>query len=440
MRKKTFKHGVHPPDFKSLSSEFAIEALGLPKQAVLFLNQHIGKPAVPVVAVGDSVKTGQLIARQDGFISANVHSSVTGKVEAIGEFMDSCGKLSQAICIKADPEEQWVDLVDDEDYLQLPNQEIIDRVKDAGVVGMGGAGFPCYVKLMSKNIDTVILNGVECEPYITSDYRLMLEKGEEIIAGLKIFMKVLGAKKGIIGVEDNKPKAIKALYSLVVGSEDISVQPLELKYPQGAEKQLIKACVYREVPNKGGLPSDVGVVVQNVGTAVAAYQAVRYRKPLIERVVTVTGSAVRSPKNFYARLGVSFDYLLESAKGLIAPVTKVLSGGPMMGFAVASTEACTSKATSAIVFLRKTETCSDEESVCIGCARCVDVCPLSLLPGRIADAAKNGAWDKAAQSGALDCLRCGSCAYVCPAHKKMVQWIDLAKSKLAEKAAKESEK
>ncbi len=436
MKKKTFSYGVHPPDFKGLSSDFAIETPGLPDKVTLFLNQHLGKPAVPVVSVGDSVKTGQLIAEQDGFISANLHSSVTGKVEAIGEFIDPCGKLSQAIVIKADSEEEWVDLVDDANYLSLPSQEIIKRVQEAGVVGMGGAGFPCYVKLMSKEIDTVILNGVECEPYITSDYRLMLEKGEQIVAGLKIFMKVLGAKKGIIGIEDNKPKAIKALHSLLVGQDQIFVQPLELKYPQGAEKQLIKACLNKEVPNQGGLPADVGVVVQNVGTAVAAYQAVRYRKPLIERVITVTGSAVRTPKNFYARIGVSFEYLLEEAKGLIAPIAKIISGGPMMGFAVGSLSASISKTSSALVFLRQSETSDKEETTCISCARCIDVCPLYLLPSKIAGAAKNKLWDKAEQSGALDCLRCGCCAYVCPAHIKLVQWIDLAKARLAEKKAK----
>ncbi len=434
MQKKTFKYGVHPPDFKSLSSGFAIETPGLPESVTLFLNQHLGKPAIPLVSVGDSVKTGELIAQQDGFISANVHSSVTGEVEAIEDFVDASGKLSKGIRIKAEKEDDWVDLVDDEKYLDLPSDEIIKRIQDAGVVGMGGAGFPCYVKMMSKNIDTVILNGVECEPYITSDYRLMLEKGEQIVAGMRIFMKVLGAKKGIIGIEENKPKAIKALHSLLVGQSDIDVQPLELKYPQGAEKQVIKACLDREVPNQGGLPADVGVVVQNVATAVAAYQAVRYRKPLIERVVTVTGSAVRNPKNFYVRLGVSFDYLLEEAKGLIAPIAKIVSGGPMMGFAMSDTQASISKTTSAIVFLRESEIVSKEEGVCISCARCIDVCPLYLLPRMIVSSAKNKLWDKAQKSGALDCLRCGSCAYVCPAHIKMVQWIDLAKAKLNERA------
>ncbi len=437
MRKKTFKYGVHPPDFKSLSSGFAIETPGLPSTVTLFLNQHLGKPAIPLVRVGDSVKTGELIAKQDGFISANVHSSVTGQVEAIDQFPDPSGKLSEAIRIKAEKEDDWVELSDDERYLELDNQELIKRIQDAGVVGMGGAGFPCYVKMLSKDIDTVILNGVECEPYITSDYRLMLEKGEQVIAGMKIFMKILGAKKGIIGIEENKPKAIKALHSLLVGQDDISVQPLELKYPQGAEKQLIMACLEREVPNQGGLPADVGVVVQNVATAVAAYQAVRYRKPLIERVVTVTGSAVRNPKNFFVRLGVSFEYLLEEAKGLIAPISKVVSGGPMMGFAVSGLQASMSKTTSALVFLRESETVCQEESACISCARCVDVCPLYLLPRMIVNSAKHQLWDKAKKSGALDCLRCGSCAYVCPAHIKMVQWIDLAKAKLTEEALKE---
>ncbi len=440
MRKKTFKHGVHPPDFKSLSSDFAIEMPDLPKVATLFLSQHLGKPAIPIVAVGDKVKTGQLIAKQDGFISANIHSSVTGEVIAIDSFIDPTGKKSKAIQIKAASEDDWVELVDDENYLELPTEEILKRVQDGGVVGMGGAGFPCYVKLMSKNIDTVILNGVECEPFITSDYRIMLERGEEIISGLKIFMKVLGAKQGIIGIEDNKPKAIKAMQSLLVGQSDIYVQPLELKYPQGGEKQLIFACVGKEVPNKGGLPTDVGVVVQNVGTAIAAYQAVRYKKPLIERVITVTGSAVRSPKNFCARLGVSFDYLLEEAKGAIAPVAKIISGGPMMGFAVGDASACITKTSSAVVFLRKSEIFQSQESKCIRCARCVDVCPQNLLPGKIGDASMNGLWDEAANGGALDCIRCGSCAYVCPAHIKLVQWIDLARLELAKRPKLEEKK
>ena len=440
MRKKTFKHGVHPPDFKSLSSDFAIEVPDLPKVATLFLSQHLGKPAVPIVKVGDRVKTGELIAKQDGFISANIHSSVTGEVVAIDCFIDPTGKKSKAIQIKAENEDDWVELVDDEKYLELPAEEIIKRVQDAGVVGMGGAGFPCYVKLMSKNIDTVILNGVECEPFITSDYRVMMERGEEIIAGLKIFMKVLGAKRGIIGIEDNKPKAIKVIHSLLVGQKDIYVQPLELKYPQGGEKQLIYACTGKEVPNKGGLPADVGVVVQNVGTAIAAYQAVRYKKPLIERVITVTGSAVRSPKNFNARLGVSFDYLLEQAKGSIAPIAKIISGGPMMGFAVGDSSVCITKTSSAVVFLRKSEIFQSQESKCIRCARCVDVCPQNLLPGKIADASQNGLWDESANCGALDCIRCGSCAYVCPAHINLVQWIDLARLELAKKPKQEEKK
>jgi len=431
MKKRTFAGGAHPSDFKNLTMNASIKKMKIPKRVRMHLGQHIGKPAIPIVRVGDKVKTGQKIAKQDGFVSCNIHSSVCGVVSKIDTFHNSAGLFSKAIEITSDEKDEWVSLIDDSNYLDLSKKKIISRIEYAGVCGMGGAGFPCHVKLSAKNVDTVILNGVECEPYITSDYRLMLEKPQEIIFGLEIFMKALGAKNGIIGIEDNKPKAIKALEFFLIGRKDISLQVLELKYPQGAEKQLIYACTKRKVPNNGGLPSHVGVVVQNVATAFAAYQAVRYRKPLIERIITVTGTAVRNPKNISARVGTSFEDLLEEVRGTIAPVKKVLSGGPMMGFALSTLKVDMCKTSSALIFLRKNEISLKKESVCINCGRCVDVCPLNLLPSRIALNARHKLFNASKSVGAIDCMRCGSCSYVCPANINIVQWIDLAKLELA---------
>ncbi|MDD2650780.1 MAG: electron transport complex subunit RsxC, partial [Candidatus Cloacimonetes bacterium] len=318
-------------------------------------------------------------------------------------------------------------------YLDLSAEEIKLRNGNAGICGMGGAGFPTLIKLSppaDKPIDTVILNGVECEPYLTSDYRNMLERPKDIIAGLKIIMKTLSAKQGYIGIEANKLDAIKLMTDLTKNDKDIYVVPLKLKYPQGAEKQLIYACTKRKVPNKGGLPSSVEVVVQNVGTAIAIYEAVRYKKPLIERVITVSGRIVKNPKNIQARVGTAFSELVEKCGGTTEEIGKIISGGPMMGFALPDLDAPVCKTSSGLLLFNQKEARSLEEHACLRCGRCVDACPLNLLPSFIASAVKYKDWDMAEKSGVMDCMKCGSCSYVCPAHIKIIQWVDIGKNQI----------
>ncbi|HOQ79608.1 MAG TPA: electron transport complex subunit RsxC [Candidatus Cloacimonadota bacterium] len=433
MKLKSFIGGVHPKDSKEYSKNSAIEPMGVPKKVVIPLSQHIGAPANPIVKPGDRVKTGQLIAEPSAFVSLAMHSSVTGKVTKIDMFPHPGGYQSMAIEIEAEEQDEWVDLVDDTNYLDLPVEEIKKRIGDAGVCGMGGAGFPTLIKLSppaDKPIDTVILNGVECEPYLTADYRAMLERTDDIISGLKIIMKVLGAKQGYIGVENNKPDVIKKMANLLKTEKELDVVGLKLKYPQGAEKQLIYACTKRKVPNKGGLPSSVEVVVQNVGTAIAIYEAVRYKKPLIERVVTVSGQIVNNPKNLRTRVGTAFSELVEKCDGTKEEIGKIISGGPMMGFALPNLDAPVSKTTSGILLFSKTQAKSLDEHACLRCGRCVDACPLNLLPSFIASAVKYKDWDMAEKSGVMDCMKCGSCSYVCPAHIKIIQWVDLGKNQI----------
>jgi len=431
---KSFSGGVHPHDFKAYSKDAPIEEMAIPKKVIIPLSQHIGAPANPVVKVGDRVQTGQLIAESSAFVSLSMHSSVTGKVTKIDMFPHPGGFQSMAIEIETEQTDEWVDLTDNEHYLDLSVDEMKTRIANAGVCGMGGAGFPTHVKLSppaDKPIDTVILNGVECEPYLTADYRVMLEKTQEIIEGLKILMKVVGASQGFIGIEANKPDAIQKMTEFVKNESNISVVGLHLKYPQGAEKQLIYACTKRKVPNKGGLPSAVKVVVQNVGTAIAVYEAVRYKKPLIDRVLTITGKIVKSPKNLKARLGTPFSELVDKCGGTTEDVAKIISGGPMMGFAIPGLEAPVTKTSSGVILLNKKEAASQQEHTCLRCGRCVDVCPLDLSPSFIASAVKYEDWTMAEKAGAMDCMKCGSCAYVCPAHIKIIQWVDLGKNKIS---------
>ncbi len=435
MRLKTFPGGVHPHDHKHYSAAAPIAKQPLPARVVIPLSQHIGAPSVPVVKVGDEVKTGQLIAEPGGFVSIPQHASISGKVTRIDCFPHPAGATCTAIEISGDGADTWVDLADDVDFLALDPQELKQRVADAGICGMGGAGFPTSVKLSppaDKPIDTVILNGVECEPYLTSDYRLMLEKAPQIVSGLKILLRILGAKQGCIGIEANKPEAIALLGKLTASEPDITVVPLKLQYPQGAEKQLIYAATRRKVP-AGGLPMAVGVVVQNVGTAFAVYEAARYRKPLVERVIAVTGGIVREPKNLLARIGTPLSELVDFCGGTTAETGKIISGGPMMGFALPSLEAPVAKGSSGLVLFSRAEAKGLEEHNCLRCARCVDVCPMNLLPSLIAQAVKAGDLDLALQCGLEDCMKCGSCAYVCPAHIRLVQWIDTGKIRQAER-------
>lgn len=437
----TFPGGVHPHDYKNYSKNAAIEPAPLPQRVVIPLSQHIGAPSKPVVKVGDLVKTGQLIAEPGGFVSIPMHASITGKITKIDKFPHPAGGTQMAIEITAEGEETWVETSDDANYLGLAPEEMKKRIAAAGVCGMGGAGFPTHVKLSppaDKPIDAVILNGVECEPYLTADHRLMLERAADILSGLRILMKIVGAKKGFIGIEMNKPDAIQTMKALVKSEANIQVVPLKMKYPQGAEKQLILAATKRKVPNRGGLPMEVGVVVQNVGTAVAVYEAVRYQKPLVERVITITGSVVKQPKNLKARVGTLFAELLEYCGGTNAEIGRVISGGPMMGFAIPTLDTPMAKGSSGLVLMSAAEAVTPPELTCLHCGRCVDVCPMNLMPCIITTSVKFNEWKNAENAGVMDCIKCGSCAYVCPAHIKMIQWIDLGKDKITalRKAAK----
>jgi len=387
-----------------------------------------------VVKVGDEVLAGQLIAEASGFVSLNQHASISGKVSAIDRFPHPTGISSLAIQITGDGQDKWVELVDEPNFMDLPASELKQRITDAGICGMGGAGFPTHVKLSppeDKPIDTVILNGVECEPYLTSDYRLMKEKAKDIITGLKLIMKIVKAKQGYIGIEANKPDVIKEMEKLLSSEANLEVVGLKLRYPQGAEKQLIYAATKRKVPT-GGLPMAVGVVVQNVGTAYAIYEAIRFKKPLVERVISITGSPVTSPKNILARIGTPFSELVELCGGTKEAVGKAISGGPMMGFALPSLEATMGKGSSGLVLMNEKQARLNAEGNCLRCARCVDVCPMNLVPSMIAAAVKFKNMDMAVNAGLNDCMKCGSCAYVCPAQIKLVQWIDTGKIRYAE--------
>ncbi len=433
---KTFPGGIHPHDNKAFSKDKKIEEMPIPQKIVIPLSQHIGALSKPIVKVGDEVLAGQKIAEAGGFVSIPMHSSICGKVTKIDKFNHPTGALVQGIEITGNGEDKWIELIDDSNFMELAAKDMKDRIADAGVCGMGGAGFPTHVKLSppeGKTIDTIILNGVECEPYLTADYRIMLEQADDILIGLKILMKIVDAKNGIVGIEANKPDVIKLFKNLLKDDKNIKVVGLHLKYPQGAEKQLIYAATKRKVPNKGGLPMDVNVVVQNVGTAIAVYEAVRYKKPLVDRVITVSGKIVKNPKNIKACIGTFYSDLLEYCSGTTEDIGKVISGGPMMGFAIPSLETPMTKGSSGLLLFDKKEAHREKEDVCLRCGRCVDICPMNLVPSLIAHHVRNDDWDSAEKFGVLDCMKCGSCAYVCPSHIKLIQWIDIGKIKVSEK-------
>ena len=434
MRLKTFPGGIHPHDEKHYSAAAPITIFPTPQRVIIHLSQHIGAPSTPIVEVGDVVQKGQKIAEASGFVSIPQHASISGKVSRIGKFLHPTGTMAMGIEITQDGSENALELVDDPGYMELEVAELKRRVGDAGICGMGGAGFPSIVKLSppeDKPIDTVILNGVECEPFLTSDYRLMLERAEDIIAGLKLIMKMVNANKGMIGIEANKPDAIKKMEQLLAKESNLDVVGLRMQYPQGAEKQLIYAATKRKVP-AGGLPMAVGVVVQNVGTALAIYEAIRYQKPLIDRVISITGSPVAKPMNLLAPIGTLYSELVDFCGGAKETVGKAISGGPMMGFALPSLDAAMTKGSSGLVLLGEKDARSLAEHTCLRCARCVDVCPMNLVPSIIANAVKYKDLDLAVQAGLNDCIKCGSCAYVCPAQIRLVQYIDTGKIRFAE--------
>jgi electron transport complex protein RnfC len=444
MRLRSFRGGVHAPDRKELTRHKSIETLPPPPRVTIPLHQHTGAPCEPLVKEGDSVALGQKIGESKSFVSAPVHASIAGRVAAIQPLPHPAlpnPVLSVLIEAPADgggagqsgaplAAEAWPL---SPGWESLPVEELKSRIREAGVVGLGGAAFPTHVKISppsGKAVDTLIVNGVECEPYLTNDHRLMLERGEEILAGARLLSSVLGVRRVIVGIEANKPDAIRHLAELA-GGAGIEVAGLKVKYPQGAEKQLIKALLNREVPS-GGLPFDVGVVVQNVGTALAVYEAVARGKPLIERVLTVSGDGVSEPRNLLVRIGTSFARVLEACGGIQPDgETKVIMGGPMMGIAQYSLEVPVIKGTSGILVFRRGRL--DKETPCIKCGRCVEVCPMMLMPVRIADYAEKDNFAMCAEYGVKDCIECGACAYVCDTKRPIVHWVKYAKWNLARK-------
>lgn len=424
--------GIHPPGNK-ISKNSPITVAPLPDRVVVPLSQHIGAPATPCVAKGDHVKVGQLIGQSSGFVSANVHSPISGVVTAVDSLPDGAGLRKPAIVIEREGDE-WLETIDRSDALiqscHLTPKEIIDKISAAGIVGMGGATFPAHVKLSipaGQKAECLIINGVECEPYLTSDYRTMLERGSEVLVGVQILCKALDVNKAYIGIEDNKPEAISHLTTLAAGYPHIEIVPLRTKYPQGGEKQLIQAITGKAVPS-GGLPIHVGVVVQNIGTALAVYEAVQKNKPLIERVVTVTGKTLRDPSNFMVRIGTPISSLIELCGGMPQDALKVINGGPMMGRALANIDAPVTKGTSGIVIMRNRESLRTPASSCIKCAKCVGVCPMGLEPYLLNKLTRLKRFDDLEPLRITDCIECGSCAYTCPASIPLLDYIRVGKA------------
>jgi Na+-translocating ferredoxin:NAD+ oxidoreductase subunit C len=430
---KTFPiGGIHPPELK-LTTNSPIRQLPFPQNITIPVAQHIGTPATVIVKKGDSVKTGQLIASVNGFVSTNIHSSVSGTVNKVDTILDTTGYRQTAIYIDVTGDE-WIDSIDRTPDLvrecNLTAEELTEKCLEAGIVGLGGATFPSHVKLTiprGKKCNILIINGVECEPYLTSDHRLMLEKGEEILVGITILMKALSVDKAMIGIENNKKDAIEHLSRLSTNYKGITVHALRVKYPQGAEKQLIKALINREVPS-GHLPVDVGAVVHNVGTAFAVYEAVQKNKPLFERVVTITGKSLTNPGNFLVRIGTPVKSLIEAAGGLPEDTGKILNGGPMMGKALNSVDVPVVKGTSGIIVFPEKESKRDEVKPCIRCAKCISACALNLEPFLLAALSEKGLFERAEHERITDCMECGSCSYICPAGRPLLDYIRLGKS------------
>ena len=434
---KTFKiGGVHPPENK-LSTDRPIEVLELPAQVIIPLSQSLGAPSTAIVKKGDIVKVGQLIAKGESFISSNIHSSVSGKVLKVDASLDQSGYRKPAIFINVDGDE-WEESIDQSKDLKkeisLSKEEIVKKIHELGIVGLGGATFPSHVKLMvpqGKKAEVLIINGVECEPYLTADHRLMIEKGHEMMVGIQIIMKGLDVKRAIIGIENNKPDAIEYLKSIAGEYAGIEIEGLKVQYPQGGEKQLIDAVYNRQVPS-GKLPIEVGAVVHNVGTAFAVYEAVQKNKPLIDRVVTITGKGVKEPGNYMVRVGTSINELIEKAGGLPENTGKVVSGGPMMGKALNSIDVPVVKGTSGVLLFEEKEAKRVEPTNCIRCGKCITVCPMGLEPVLIAQYADLEMWENVEAERAMDCIECGSCQYTCPAGRPLLDYIRLGKFRVGQ--------
>ena len=434
--KKTFRiGGVHPHDNK-ISAEAAIEIFPAIETAYVSMAQHLGAPATPIVAAGDKVKVGQVIAEPAGFISGFVHSPVSGTVKSVAPRADIAGNLVPHIEITVEGDE-WMEGIDTSDTLvkEIPYtpEEIIDKVKKAGVVGLGGASFPTHVKLAppkDKKAECLILNGTECEPYLTSDDRIMRERPQEILIGGAIMMKALGVTRGYVGIEENKPAAIASMTAAAKDFPQIEVVTLKKRYPQGGEKQLIDAVIRRQVPS-GGLPIETGAVVQNVGTSLAVYEAVQKNKPLIDNVITVTGSCLPVQHNYKVRIGTPMSKILEVAGGLPEKAAKVISGGPMMGRAIANLDAATVKANGAILVLTEAETRRRPESPCIRCSKCASACPMGLEPWLLNKLSRaGGRHAELEQERVYDCIECGCCSFTCPAGIPLLDLIRISKAEV----------
>lgn len=434
---KTFHiGGVHPAENK-LSAGSPIREAALPKQAVFSMFQHIGAPAKPVVQKGDTVKVGTLLAEAGGFVSAPVYSSVSGKVNKIDAVVDASGTRRMAVIVDVEGDE-WEETIDRSKNLvrlsdrpDLDSKTIVEKIKNAGIVGMGGATFPCHVKLTpppGSKAECVIINAVECEPYLTADHRLMLEHPEEILVGVDIIMKAVNVTKGYIGIENNKQDAIRLMTEKAKQYPGIEVVPLKVKYPQGGEKQLIDAVIGRQVPAPPAIPISVGAVVQNVGTAFAIYEAVMKNKPLIDRVITVTGKSVQNPSNLLARIGTPFQQLIDECGGLPQDTGKIIGGGPMMGKALLSLDVPMTKGSSGLLIMNQKEARRTEPQPCIRCAKCVSACPMGLEPYLLSKLAAMEEWEVAEKNDIVSCIECGSCQFTCPSNRPLLDMIRLGKT------------
>ena len=437
MKIRTFRiGGIHPEENK-LTHEVATQVAPLPKQAIFPLSQHIGAPAKPVVAKGDKVKVGTLLAEAGGFVSAPIYSSVSGTVFKVDTAFDATGYRKPVIIVNVEGDE-WEPTIDRSDKLEtlaehpeLTPEEIVERVKVAGVTGMGGAGFPTFIKLCpppTAKAECVIINAVECEPYITADFRLMMEHADEIIVGLELLMKAAKVDRGYIGIETNKPEAIELLSQKTANDPRIEVVPLKQRYPQGGEKQLVDAVIRRQVPAPPAIPVNVGAVVQNVGTAYAVYEAVMKRKPLFERYTTVTGKQLAKPGNFLVRMGTPMKDLLELCGGIPEGDHKLLAGGPMMGKALNTADVPVCKGTNSVTLISNDEAVRKEPDPCIRCGKCVNVCPMVLEPYLLATLSAKKMWERVEQEDVTSCIECGSCQFTCPSHRPILDNIRLGKS------------
>jgi electron transport complex protein RnfC len=435
--------GIHPEENK-LTHEMATQVAALPKQAIFPLSQHIGKPAKPVVQKSDKVKVGTLIAEASGFVSAPIYSSVSGTVFKIDTAIDATGYRKPAIIINVEGDE-WEETIDRSDKLEtveahpeLTPEEIVNRVKEAGIVGMGGACFPTFIKLTpppTAKAECIIINAVECEPYITADFRLMMEHADEILVGLELLMKAAKVTKGYIGIETNKPAAIELLtmkcaekFNVQSSMFNVEVVPLKQRYPQGGEKQLVDAVINRQVPAPPAIPVNVGAIVQNIGTAFAVYEAVMKHKPLFERYTTVTGKRLQNPGNFLVRMGTPMKDLIDACGGMPEGDNKLLAGGPMMGKALTSVEVPVCKGTNAVTILSDDEARRKEPQPCIRCAKCVSACPMGLEPYLLAKLSEVKHWERAEQEKIVSCIECGSCQFTCPAHRPLLDNIRVGKT------------